>query len=248
MLNIYICDSNEKLRKDTEKIMTELFEKHNIQAGIVLSTANPEEIIKKAYQFNDNNIYILDTNFESSINGFALAKKIREFDIEGYIIFLTSHIELMMMTFEYKVRSLDYISKDDNNKIKNRLEECLLKCDYEIHNMKRSVNTNILKVKVGSKLITIDQRNIEYIETIDSNHKIRIKTVMKEIEAYGVLKDLEKQLDKNTFVRCHRSYIANLNQIAEIDKSKYIATTKSGSSFYISKSYMKDILLKINKI
>ena len=139
MLNIYICDSNEKSRKNTEEIIIRTIKKHGIEAAVVTSTSKPEEIINKAYQARENNVYVLDTKFEGNINGFILAKEIRNFDIEGYIIFLTRYIELVMITFDYKLRILDYINKDDNIKVRNRLEECLIRCDHEVSNIKKKI-------------------------------------------------------------------------------------------------------------
>ncbi|QAA34313.1 LytR/AlgR family response regulator transcription factor [Clostridium manihotivorum] len=247
MLNIYICDSNEKSRKNTEEIISRTIKKHNIEGVIVISTAKPEDIINKAYQARENNVYILDTKFEGNTNGFILAREIRNFDIQGYIIFLTRYIELIMITFDYKLRVLDYINKDDNLKVRSRLEECLIRCNDEVLNIKKKSDLKNIKVKVFNKVINISQYDIEYIETIDSNHKLRIRTTSKEIEAYGTLKDMQKQLDDNIFVRCHRSYIVNLNQISEIDKGKHLVITKSGSLCYVSKSFMKDFLEKTEK-
>jgi two-component system response regulator AgrA len=244
MLNIYICDSNEKSRKNTEEVIDRIIKKHDIEATIAISTAKPEDIINKAYQAGENNVYIIDTKLEGNMNGFILGREIRNFDVEGYIIFLTRYIELIMLTFDYKLRVLDYINKEDPGKVRTRLEECLIKCNHEVINIKKKSEIKNLKVKAFNKIINISQYDIEYIETIDSNHKLRIRTASKEIEAYGTLKDIQKQLDNNIFVRCHRSYIVNLNQVSEIDKSKHVVITKSGSLCYVSKSFMKDFIEK----
>jgi DNA-binding LytR/AlgR family response regulator len=54
------------------------------------------------------------------------------------------------------------------------------------------------------------------------------------------LQDFEFQLPKDDFIRCHRSYIVNVNQIKEIHPdthSTFILTMKNGDRVPVSQSY-----------
>ena len=107
-MKIIICEDDLSQRKNLENIITNEINASNF--NICLSTGNPYEVIN----FVENNytesfIYFFDVDLGHSINGIELAKRVRKYDSLGYIIFLTAHAELTMLTFQYKVRAMDYI-------------------------------------------------------------------------------------------------------------------------------------------
>ena len=56
------------------------------------------------------------------------------------------------------------------------------------------------------------------------------------------MKTLEEQLDKNKFIRIHRSYIANITQIEKIqlyEKESYLVVMKNGAQIRASKAGYK---------
>lgn len=127
-MNIYICEDNRKQRETIENIILSLTE--NTDFNISFSTDDPKALLKKLENNKQTNIYFLDVDLNSYINGLELAKEIRKFDINGYIIFLTSHAELTLLTFQYKVRAMDYILKGKISVVKEKIKEYLTEiCD-----------------------------------------------------------------------------------------------------------------------
>ena len=104
MLEIIICEDNERQRNEVEKIISEGIMKLKLDTKIALSTSSYEEVIKYVETASSKTfIYFLDVDISENINGIELAKIIRKYDPKGYIIFVTSHSEMTLLTFQYKV-------------------------------------------------------------------------------------------------------------------------------------------------
>ena len=141
MLNIIICEDDNYQREKIENIIRNQVIDLKIECKIDLSTSSPEVVINHLNNNLDTSyIYFLDVELKASIDGIELGKIIRKYDSKGYIVFVTSHMELSNLTFKYKVQALDYISKFDANTLKKNIAECLLEANNDY-------KKNCIKVK-----------------------------------------------------------------------------------------------------
>jgi len=87
-------------------------------------------------------------------------------------------------------------------------------------------------------------RDISHVEVV--RHIVYIKLLDKSvIKIYAVFGKIEKQLlEDGRFVKCHRSYIVNLDEIMAMVNNEL--TMKNGSKIPISRSYLqvKDKIVK----
>lgn len=246
MLDIIVCEDNDYERKLMESNIIEVLKTHSFNSSIVLSTGKPEAVIKYIESSRNRNfIYFLDVNLEANMNGIELAKNVRKYDPKGYIVFVTSHAELTLLTFQYKVQALDYILKSDINDMKNRIKDCLVEIydNYENINANKS---NKITISSGDNLIQVDLDDILFFETSEIDHKIRIHTIKEQIEFYGTLKDIEKRVSPD-FYKSHRSYLVNTKKIKSIDKKRLIINMVDGEKCYISLRYLKGVIEKWSK-
>ena len=66
---------------------------------IVLATTDPLELLKK-FNSQETNVFFLDIDLANEqYNGLSLALKIRESDPNGFIVFITAHLEFCMLIF-----------------------------------------------------------------------------------------------------------------------------------------------------
>lgn len=176
--------------------------------------------------------FFLDIDLKSDINGLALAQRIRQIQPRCFIIFITSHSELSFLTFQYKVEALDFIIKDSGEHIKSKIHECLL----NVYEKYTTLNNAVIKsfiINHSDKCIAVNYDQILFFETSGNIHKIILHTQNKVIEFNGQLKDVEKQLD-DRFYRCHRSYIINKDNIAEVDFNNLLVYMKNGETCPVS--------------
>lgn len=239
MIDIYICEDNQKELSLFTQYIKDLVSIENIDMEVTLSSSDPYEILQAAALSQNVGLFFLDIDLKSDINGLALAQRIRKLQPRCFIIFITSHSEMGFLTFEYKVEALDFILKDNASRIKSKIHECLL----NVNDKYTSINNNIHKTFVinqSGQQISIDYDDIVYFETSYNIHKIILHTNRRTIEFTGQLKDLEQQLDHH-FYRCHRSFIINKNNIAKIDYPEQTVYMNTGETVPISKRMKKGL-------
>lgn len=243
MMEIIICEDDLSQRKKIEKIIIEEASASKYDLKIVLSASKPNEVIDYITISNKSGfIYFLDVELNDSINGIELAKIIRMYDPKGYIVFITSHAELTLLTFEYKVQALDYILKFDTKNLQAKIIECL----SVVNNANQKINSiekKYISIDGGNRIINLNIEDIIFFETY-KDHRIRVHTLDEIIEFYGSLKEIAEMLP-SYFYKSHRSYIVNINYIKEIDKKTGIMDMKNGEKCYISKRYMKEIIANV---
>ena len=240
MNNIIICEDNEMQRNTLISILKKEIKNYNCK--IIMSTDNPHKVINRINNREESYIYFLDVDLNSDINGFQLAQLIRTYDPNGYIIFLTAHAELTLLTFQYKVQALDYIIKGDSELIELRIVECLNVIQDNINSAKES-NKNKISIDLGTNVIFLDYNDILFFETARTEHKIAVHTVNGEYEFYGTLKNIENNLSSD-FCKSHRSYLVNTKKIKSIDKKNMTVEMINGEICYVSLRYMKGLLTK----
>jgi two-component system, LytTR family, response regulator LytT len=93
-------------------------------------------------------------------------------------------------------------------------------------------------IKNGDRWYPIAVNEILYLEA--ENRKAKIVTNNKEGYHKLNLSDIEFLLPSNLFIRCHRSFIVNINEIAEIQPdfhSTFLLIMKNGDRIPVSQSY-----------
>ena len=223
MLRALIVDDEYPARQELRFMLEQL---KNVE--IVGEAAGAGEALK-LIQALDYDILFLDINLPG-INGLELAEKLQKMPKSPHIIFITAYDQYALEAFD--VNAVDYIIKPINSvrlrRAINRIEEKKPKC--EMSGEKRKVEpgnttvdmitnafplkTNKLIANRDGKLILVDADDVffAYIRGDD----VYLKTQSGEMHTKYSLKELETKLNKERFVRTHRSFIVNINQIKEI--------------------------------
>ena len=241
MINIVVCEDNDVQRQSIVKILKEIISVHNFKMNIALEASNPYEVIEYSKRGNRPNIYLLDVNLKSVINGINLADKLREEDIFSFIIFITSHEDMSYLTFKYKVEAMDYIIKDNYTNIKNKLYECLNTVNKRMNIDKEECSKDIFTIDTGDIIRTINCEDIMFFETVGGGHKLKVHCSNSQIEFSGTLKEINESLDYR-FCKSHKSYIVNIVNIDFIDKKTKIIHMNNGEQCYVSRNYIKEVI------
>ena len=92
-------------------------------------------------------------------------------------------------------------------------------------------------VNNGSKIKIIPVHDVQYLEAADDY--VKIHTSEGYFLKNKTMAHFENTLDKEQFVRSHRSYIVNVQQITRIDpyeKDNHVAILRSGVKVPVSRS------------
>ena len=192
---------------------------------------------------HDNNIFFIDITLDDETNGLNLAKKIREIDHHGYIIFLTGHPELAFLALRYKVRALDYILKSEDD-LTIRINQCL-ELIYKEYVSDQIEQPKIFNITVGSVQYALPVESIIFFETLTKKRNILLHTIHRELEFRGTLDEIQKNTP-DEFFRCHRSYLINIKHILEISKKKsdmYVIMSNSHKCLLAEKNLKRLIAL-----
>lgn len=200
-------------------------------------------VSKMPQKSSKHNIYIFDIDLNDSINGLQLGQKIREFDFDGYFIYLTSHAAMLSSVFNYRVRCIDFIDKGNECWLE-RLKDTVLQICNETHTCDKleGVSDSYLIYDYHHDSYKINCSDIVFIETHGLKRYLLIHTLNKSYPCPKSLKYVEAKLP-NGFFRCHKSYILNKAFIDRIEfsTSNHVAHFKNGSSCLISKNYVEQI-------
>lgn len=239
MLDIFVCEDNAAQRRTVVNIIqnTVLIEELDMQ--LTLDTGDPYMLLEKIRISQNTGIYFLDIDLNSSMNGMKLAQQIRLYDPRGFIIFITAHSELSYMTFQYRVEAMDFVLKDNPAEAKVKLRECLLNA-MERHTLQTNKTHKVYTLEVGGRKISVDYEDILFFETSSNIHKVILHTKDRQIEFPNTLKELTGVLDSN-FVRCHRAFLVNKNNIKEVDTKNRIIHFANGETCLMSTRMMKGL-------
>lgn len=212
---------------DDEKIQVELLQKYVQNWAISKNVMVNTEAFYSAESFDFSfsmdkkyNILLLDIQMKGQ-NGIELAKKIRKEDTMVSIIFITAISDYIGEG--YDVAAINYLIKPIKE---NKLFECL---DKAISKIPQEESTILIDAE--GEISKVMQKNIVYIEAFA--HYIEVNTVNEKYTTRKNIGIIEKELDENTFVRCHRSYIVSLryvkriwNNELELDNGKTIPVSR----------------------
>ena len=230
MINIGICEDELHYRVNIKDMLGDILSTYSINYKIY-EFSSGEELLSNYPK--DLDILIMDIQMKI-INGMDTARKIREFDQNLEIIFMTSFSEFMQEGYE--VKAYRYILKPISER---KISRNILPCINEI--MKKKNHYLTINVKNYVDRIKID--SIVYIETDRPN--ILIYTNDNKYTTKMSISKIDKILREHGFFRCHNSYIVNLKLVESMNSN----TLKIGEKYIpISKYRVKELKLALTNI
>jgi len=246
-----IIVDDEKLGRDNLKI---LLEKHCPNVEILAIASNAIEGYRMISKLNPDVVF-LDINMPD-LNGFEMLNLLKKKSF--FVVFVTAFAEFAIKAI--KIQALDYILKPINSdELKSAVDKA--------KKTSRSLNSNIKyretyiqtlndaiessESKIEPKAITI--RTTEEIKIIKITNIIRLEAdtnytkifIINKSNIYSSksLKHYEKLLEKNGFIRCHKSHLINKTHIKNMVKgSKPCFELNNGVFVNISRRRFKSVL------
>ncbi len=248
MYNFIICEDNFNTGSIIKGFIAEYAARKNLDCQIHMFQDRFEQVIEFAESNQGHiNVYFFDIilNHENT-TGLTLARQIRKIDIMAYFIFITSHPELSLKVFQYKLKALDYIYKQDEN-IQKRINECIDTVMREMTQLGNVDVTRQITLKSANNFYTVNLNDILYFETRPGSRMLNC--VLKDgtdIEFYDTMKAIIKQLDSR-FFHCHRSFIVNTRQIKKLGSGShfYSVIMNNGKECDVSKTRWKELVTRV---
>ena len=207
MLSFVVCDDNKAILDRLVKMLESLFIKHHFDAEV--SFASTDAISTMQYLENNNvHALFLDIDLKSNISGLDLAEKVRKNNKQVYIVFTSAHLEYILKAYQYK--TFDFMPKPITIE---RLEDTILRMMDDINSSDKKSHF----ILVDNKNTIINEDSINFIKK--DGMKLVFYTDSRTYETYSSFNKISGKLSPN-FLRCHKSYIANINKITDISPTK----------------------------
>ena len=227
MIKIAVCDDENNYINTVEDYLDKF--KLNYK-DIEWDVFENGESLTRHYENNgaDYDVIFLDMEMKR-LNGIETANIIRQKNNHVIIVFITSHTKYMQKSFEcspfrFLIKPITY---EDLDKV---LNEVLIKLQQERSTFVFTEN----RAKV--RLFCDD---ILFFES--QSHWILINTKDKQYKILKPMSELEKQIDRNTFVSVHKSFIINLGYVNRINNNDVILHNWD-KSIPISRNYKKTFI------
>ena len=149
------------------------------------------------------------------LDGIGTARKIRESDRDAYIIFTTISEDHHRPALG--AAAIDYIVKPVE---KAPFDEAMFRCRNQLEKYAKAIVVSINRVPTPIRL-----REIQYAEITNKN--IILHTFSGEVSPRMTLSELTDMLDMDspdntTFLQCHKSYVVNMANAAELRGNSFI--------------------------
>lgn len=233
MIKVIIIDDEPLARS----IVREYLEQHN-DITIVTECGDGFEGVKAITQFEPDLIF-LDIQMPK-INGFEMLELL---DKRPSVIFTTAFDEFAIKAFD--IHAVDYLLKPFNKErfdkalerwralqpAADKTPELLNTIDEQEQHPQRVV------IKLNNKIKIIPFADIIFIEAAEDY--VFIHTAEGRFMKHKTMTFFENALDKNIYVRCHRSFIVNvqlINRLEVYEKDSHVAILTTGAKVQVSKS------------
>lgn len=212
MIPIYLCEDDAHQLAHLKETIEKFIFIEALDMKIVCAVQTPRKLLAALPATPASAAYFLDIQLNASMDGIELAAQIRRKDPRAFIIFTTTHSEMAMTTFRYKVEPLDFLLKDDPEYIPSVLT-CLENI-VEKNRVPAVSATGRLHFRLPEQDIFLPVNEILYIQSTLA-HKITIYTKNGIYQCSGSLRDTQEKLGSGFFLS-HKSCLVNVSHIRSL--------------------------------
>ena len=248
-INVLVIEDESIVSKDLQHSLTKL------GYNVVGAASNGEKAIELAGLKNPN-IILMDIMLKGDMNGIEAAEKIKEL-YSVPIVFLTAYSDESTLSKAKITEPYGYILKPFKEiDLHTTIEMAVYKHGKEQEIVRernllyslvenKEASGGYIFVKANSKLIKLNSSDIFFIEALKDYVVIHTENVRYTI--HSTMKDIDKKLTKDEFLRVHRSYIVRLDKIATIEYPN-LTLEKVDKIIPIGGSYRDNLNDKINLV
>lgn len=229
MIRIWMCDDEKLFSEELHILLQGIFSEKNLEC--IISVFDNTLAVYDALKQQHPDLLLLDLILDED-NGFDIAEKIRQYALDTEIAFITNYPEKMSEAFSFK--PLGFISKPVTEENLLPVVERFLFFYQQKHAVYMLSNKNMD--------VRIPLQEILYFESVA--HHINLYTTTSTLPLIFIRKldDIERELNWSHFVRCHKSFLININSILSIDRHSMQISLTTGQVIPISRRCYANVL------
>ena len=246
--NILVVEDENIVAKDIQMSLRKL------GYNVVAICSNGEDAINAAEEHAPD-LVLMDIMLKGDMSGIEAAEQIRE-RFNTPIIYLTAYADESTLSKAKITEPYGYIIKPfkeidlrtsiEMAQYKHQKETVVRKeRDFLYSIVENKDFKDIIFVKSNSRLVKVRTKDIYFIEALKDY--VVINTLKSRYTIHSTMKDIERKLSPNEFVRVHRSFIVRIDKIAAIE-SPNLLLEDDKKAIPVGGSYKDDLAKKINQV
>ncbi len=232
MIRIGICDDNKVMLLNLKSVISKTFAEYT--SDFEVSAFDSGTLLIGEHKREPFHIIFLDIDMPQ-VTGFDVAKTLRDEFSNCFIIFVTSHSELMYESMDFQ--PFHFIKKNSDEPIEssaNRIVKKLMK------HMRQNEKVILEDDISGRHAVYI--HNIIYLESDKHYVKYYVKGMAEPIKMRESISECEEKYAYYDFVKIHKRYLINLKYLSNIDNTNNeVLLGTINKRLAMSKNYKKDV-------
>lgn len=230
MLHLLLCDDEQPVLDQLSDYLRRTPCADELETSYFLSG----EALLQSPACATADLAVLDISM-GGISGLETARLLREKNPHICLIFLTTMVQCALEG--YDVHAWAFLPKPVTFE---RFSACIHEAAERLLQQKG----RILQLKNGTETDRLNSNEILYVDVLD--HTVRIVTAGAEKSYYIRLAAIEQQLERQGFLRCHRSFLVNYRHIRSIRQDHLVMS--NGDTVPLSKHRRAEFLLRFSTL
>jgi two-component system LytT family response regulator len=226
-----------------------LLKRYCPEVNVIATCANGIDTLQAVQQLNPDLVF-LDVEMPR-MNGFEMLEQLSE--IHFHLIFVTSYDAYALKAIRFS--AIDYLLKPlDREELQRAVQKVIRRMEAPLPEQLKIILEKMQHPMAASNKIalpTMEGLQMILVESIisceaDDNYTILMLKNKKKLVVSCTLKVIEELLEDHSFIRVHRSFLVNLDEIEKYVKADggYLVMS-DGSSIYISRNKKEELLKKL---
>lgn len=245
MLNAIIVDDEPHCCKTLDSLL----KRYCPDVSIIATCANGVDALQAIRRLNPDLVF-LDVEMPK-MNGFEMLEQLHE--INFHLIFVTSYDAYALKAIRFS--AIDYLLKPvDREELQTAVQKVIKRMQAPLPEQLKIILEKIQHPASASNKIalpTMEGLQMIAVESIvvceaDDNYTTLMLKNNKKIVVSCTLKVIEELLEDHSFIRVHRSFVVNLQEIEKYVKGDggYLVMS-DGSEILISRNKKEELLKKL---
>jgi two-component system, LytTR family, response regulator LytT len=246
--NILIVEDESIVAKDIQHSLKKL------GYTVVGICSTGEDAIRTAEELKPD-LVLMDIMLKGEMSGIEAAAQIRE-KYNLPVIYLTAYADESTLSKAKVSEPYGYIIKPFKEiDLHTSIEMAIYKHEKETDVKKErdflysivenKESKDIIFVKSNSRLVKVKTTDIYFVEALKDY--VVINTANARYTIHSTMKDIEKKLPANDFIRVHRSFIVRIDKIVAIEQPNLILE-EDKKLIPIGGSYKDDLAKRLNMV
>lgn len=246
--NVLVVEDESIVSKDIQHSLKKL------GYNVVGSSSTGEKAIELALELKPD-IVLMDIMLKGELTGIDAAEAIRE-SMNIPVIYLTAYADEGTLAKAKVTEPYGYIIKpfkeiDIHTSIEmalykhQKVSEVRKERDLLYSLVENKDSSDFIFVKSNSRLVKLKTEDIYFVEALKDY--VVINALNTRYTIHSTMKDIEKKLPSEEFVRVHRSFIVRLDKIAAIEQPNLILENDK-KVIPIGGSYKEELGNRINLV